>query len=199
MWFTNVLVSLICMCGIGGPAEGPYSPAVRLNPPAPTVPAPPTCDQTAAMVNGLSYTWGQLEPVRTNYRAVAQYCMGWTPDQIARWEAFIVDDVIKEESGGCWNVFRKGLWTGSGCSFNYPNGAGEDAGFFQLIGVWHGRNGYLCTTFGTCGKHAVTSSPYMSMISGLRVIEHDGSRPWCYSASARSFHRGCASVPRHFG
>lgn len=198
--FWNAIVAALCMCGIGGPVEGPYQPADRLTPPPPvTAPVDP-CVAAQQLADGLVYTWGNLDPVRTAYRAVAGGCMGWTPAQITRWEAFIVDDVIKEESGGCWNVLRGGRWTGTGCQFTYPNGSHEDAGFFQLIGIWHGYpDGYLCRTFGTCGRSAVIASPWSSMISGLRAIEHDGSRPWCYSASARSFHRGCASVPRNFG
>lgn len=197
MW--ELIAALVAVISsITGPATA-TEPAVRLNPPTTTIASPPTCAETEAMVNSLAYEFMNLEPARANFRAVASHCMGWTPDQVARWEAFIVDDVIAKESGGCWNVFRKGLWNGHGCDFRYPNGSGSDAGFFQLIGVWHGPSGYLCVNFGTCGKHAVTASPFTSMISGLRAIEHDGARPWCFSDWARSYHPKCATVPRHFG
>jgi hypothetical protein len=130
---------------------------------------------------------------------VASHCLGWTPAQVARWEFFVVDDVIKEESGWCWNVLRGGRWTGQGCNFSYPTGPFEDAGFFQVTSIWYGPGGYLCATFGQCGRSSIVASPYTSMIAGLRIVMHDGSRPWCYSASARSFHDGCATVPRSWG
>jgi hypothetical protein len=193
------LISLVAavLASIGAPATA-LEPAVRGEQTVIDVRPVDVCALSEAYTNSLTYTWGDLEPPRAAYRSVAG-CLGWTPDQIRRWEFFAVDDVINGESGGCWNVYRKAIWTGNGCDFRYPDGSGQDAGFFQLIGVWHGPDGYLCVNFGTCGREAVTASPFSSMISGLRALMHDGSRPWCYSDAARSYHRGCSTVPRNFG
>ncbi len=188
-----LIAAIICMCG---PAHGPYEQADRMNPPV-TVPENP-CDASRRFVDSLPYEWGNLQPVHQAYRSVAA-CLGWSPAVTNRWEQFLVEDVIKEESGGCWNVLRKAQWQGEGCNFSYPNGSAEDAGFFQLIGLWHGPDGYLCTTFGTCGRNAVIASPFESMRAGLRAVMHDGSRPWCYDARARSFHDSCDTVPRAWG
>jgi hypothetical protein len=151
-------------------------------------------------VNSLPYSYRDMDPVREAYRIVASY-KGWTPDQISRWEAFIVDDVIRKESGGCWNVMGNAKYLhhdGAGCILK-KQGNRSDAGFFQLIRpYWYGPNGYLCKEFGACGREAIIGSPWTSMWWGLEAIEFDGSRPWCYNAKARRAHHLCSTVPRKF-
>ncbi len=86
------------------PPVAPASePAVRMSLPPTTTTVPFDC---ASYVNSLTYEWMNLSPVHDAYRVTAQ-CLGWPLETIDKWEDFIVEDVIRNESGGCWNLRRR--------------------------------------------------------------------------------------------
>lgn len=168
-------------------------PAIRIEPPTPPTTIIPF--DPVAYVNSLPYEWGNVEPAREAYHVVAA-SLGWTQPTISRWEAFLVDDVIRKESGGCWNLKGGGrVDPYLGCILN-PQGRREDSGFFQLISVWYGPGMYLCVEHGYCGSASIIASPWASMRAGLLAVMHDGKGGWCYDAYARSYHRSCAITPR---
>lgn len=169
-----------------------HMPAVRVDPPEPP-PAPFDC---AAYVNGIAYQVNDPEPARLAYRITAA-CRGWDEATIARWERFIVDDVMKGESRYCWNVRGGAEMTGSGCEMS-RQGRKEDSGIMQLIGLWYHPGGPLCVATGMCSSAAIIASPWSSFTAGLFAIEYDGKGPWCYDAWARGFHPTCAITPRRW-
>lgn len=180
------------------------APAVRVS--IPTLEAP--AFDCARYVNALQYEWQNLTPVHDAYRVTAK-CLGWPTETIDRWEHFIVEDVIRNESGGCWNLRRGGrVVTWLGCVLGYFNDAGqwvstqgtrEDSGFGQLIGIWwRGPGTPVCDRLILCSSNDVTASPWNSMRALLVAIEEDGKGPWCYDARARHLHPACSSVTRYW-
>lgn len=173
------------------------APARRLDPPVPTT----TPFDPMAYVNALPYNYAvNVEAARIAYRTVA-LVRGWDGDTIARWESFLVDDVMHGESGWCWNVRGGATMTDDpddGCAIA-RQGRREDAGFAQLIRVWYEYpTGVLCRSEGICSADAITASPWASMNAAVAAVEHDGSRPWCFNADARSYHPLCSTVPRYW-
>jgi hypothetical protein len=165
--------------------------AVRIEPPTTTA-APFDC---ATYVNGIAYQAHDPEPARLAYRTVAA-CRGWDQATVAKWERFVVDDVMRGESSYCWNVRGGALLTGNGCELAWQ-GNREDTGIMQLIGLWY-RGGPLCVEEGMCSSNAILASPWASFNAGLFAVEHDGRGPWCYSDSARRLHWSCYTVPRYW-
>jgi hypothetical protein len=164
--------------------------AVRVDPPE-----PPPFD-CAGYVNGLPYQVNDPAPARAAYWVVAS-CRGWDHATIARWERFIVDDVMQGESRYCWNVRGGAEMSGVGCEMT-RQGRREDSGIMQLIGLWYHPGGPLCVAEGMCSSAAIIASPWSSFNAGLFAVEYDGSHPWCYDARARSFHPLCGTVPRYW-
>lgn len=171
--------------------------ALRVSPPT-TEPERIATFDCGAAVNAISYEWMNLEPARAAYRITAG-CMGWPADITHAWEAFIVDDVIRHESGGCPNLrggARVIIWRN--CIVD-PQGTREDSGFGQLIGVWwRGPGTPVCDRLALCTSNDVIVSAWNSMRALLVAVEHDGSRPWCYDAAARRLHDACAWTPRRW-
>lgn len=181
---------------ISAPADAPPMAAFRVDPPT-TVPPDP-CDVAQWTVNALPYEWLNLGPVHTAYRLVAMNCLGWDQATTDKWEAFIVDDVIRKESGGCWNLLRKGVvHPYLGCVTHYPNGAASDAGFFQIVGSNYAPGTWLCAEHGFCDAQSIIGAPFPSMLAGLLFVMYDGSHPWCYDGPDY-YHWGCRTVTRNW-
>lgn len=168
-------------------------PAVRVS--TTVVRAPFDC---ATYVNALPYEWMNLVPVHAAYRVTAR-CLGWSMKTVDRWENFIVEDVIRNESGGCWNLRRGArvdVWLGCRLS---RQGTREDSGFGQLIGIWwRGPGTPVCDRLILCSSNDIVASPWNSMRALLIVVETDGRGPWCYDARARRFHPACGTVSRYW-
>lgn len=150
--------------------------------------------------NSLTYVAYDPGPSGTCFRAVTQE-RGWGAKTDA-WFGFIVSEysgVIQGESGHCWNVRRNEIIeAGEVC--NEANKTrigplGDDTGFGQVTAVWWGRRGVLCTDYGYCGPNSILASPYDSMLASIVIpVELEGSKPWCYSSHARSYHQ-CWEAP----
>jgi hypothetical protein len=148
------------------------------------------------VVNDLPYSYRDMTPVLWAYRAVTEE-RGWAQEDIDAFENFVVNDVIYGESGGCPNVRGGAIMKGDGCEVK-RQGRKSDSGFGQVIRI-HYRypNGWLCKQESLCSADDITSNAWNSMTALVALIERDGKRPWCYSAAARRYHRGCATAPRH--
>ena len=144
-------------------------------------------------VNLQPYSFNDLAPVDVAYRIVAQH-RGWTPATIDLWQAFIVGDVIRKESGGCWNLRRGAVLAngGAGCQLA-RQGRHTDSGFGQVVPR---SSPWLCEAEGLCGSDAIVADAWSSMTATLALIERSGRFPWCWSAYARRFHPGCNTAPR---
>jgi hypothetical protein len=159
---------------------------------------PSSRDIALFTTNVQEYFYNDMEPVRYAYRAVASHELGWSPAIIAAWEPFIVDDVIRKESGGCWMIRGGTLYNSFGDSCWRPAviGRRSDAGFGQVTPVlYRGRNSTLCRNAGLCSWQAVTASAWTSMLAVLVSVEQHGSYPWCYNAEARRYHN-CKLAPK---
>lgn len=133
-----------------------------------------------------------------SFRSVTCY-RGWDPALTAAWEPFVYDVVIKE-SNGCFNVrrapiFAAGTGWGDSCVDTLVrNRTTEDAGYGQVTYAGWGPRGVVCQRTGLCSAEQIIASPWNSMLAVVVLIEANGRFPWCYSASARAFHR-CGLAP----
>lgn len=150
-----------------------------------TLPPPSTRSQ----VNALAYQHYNDVPAMAAYRLVAAE-RGWGAARIEAWAPF-VRDVMLGESAFCWNR-RRGDVVESyslGCVIT-RQGTHDDVGFGQVTASFYGHDASLCTGYGICSMGQILASPYDSMLWSVVVpIELDGSRPWCYSSAARSYHK----------
>jgi hypothetical protein len=150
-------------------------------------------------VNAQPYSYGDLGPVEVAYRTVARH-RGWSEATIEAWLPFIVHDVVKGESGGCYNV-RRGVRLangGQGCAIA-RQGRGSDSGFGQLISLhYRSPSGALCRDEELCSADAITATAWDSMTALLWLVERSGRHGWCYNARARSYHPGCSTAPTTF-
>ena len=142
-------------------------------------------------VNGLPYSHNQMDPVMDAFRAVAK-SRGWTPAQVASWEA-AVWDIIFKEAGACWNVrygARFAFYDGRGCVLS-RTGSGA-AGFGQLTSaIMH----VPCAKVNICSGTQVVASPWNSMVSFVTLLESNGVSPYCYDTFSRRFHRVACNNP----
>lgn len=186
----------IPMFQITEPATTPVSVAVRVDPP--TAPPPPTAEE---ICNAITYRKLDPGPARICYNAVARE-LGWDDVTIAKWDAFLMTDVLKGESVHCPKVMGgldPALISYDDCSFPpHAQGRKSDAGFFQIHGDNYQPGDWLCVNFGYCSAESIIKSPYHSMRVGLLFVMHDGSRPWCYNADVIDWHPGCRLVTRHW-
>lgn len=198
--FALILVEMVLAECADDADAAPLPAAARIERPADATPAAAERStlNPVAYVNSLPYDYADgIGAAREAYRTVARV-RGWDPATIARWEPFLVEDVMHGESGWCWNVRGGATMHGDGCLID-EQGTHVDAGFFQLVAVWYKvPDGVLCQSESICGVQAVIGSPWQSMNAGLAAVEHDGSRPWCYNADARSYHPLCSTVPRRW-
>lgn len=138
-------------------------------------------------VNTAPYSYDSYEPVHQAFTTVATW-RGWTPEEIEAWRPFIVDDLIRNESHGCYNVRAGGAvfasWDGAGCVLA-RNGRHQDAGFGQVVLRY---NDWLCPQEGYCSPDEITVTAWDSMNAALAVIEHSGVGPWQYNAHALRVH-----------
>lgn len=188
----------IALFQITEPATTPVSLAVRVDPPTTTAAPPPTAEE---ICNATIYRKLDPAPARICYTAVALE-LGWTVDEIAKWDAFLMTDVLRGESVHCPNVMGgldPALISYVDCSFPpEAQGRHSDAGFFQLHGDNYKQGTYLCRMHGYCNAWAIIQSPYHSMRSGLIFVMYDGKGPWCYNDYARNHHPTCWTVPRYW-
>jgi hypothetical protein len=172
--------------------------AVRVDPPEPPPPPPLTAEE---ICNATIYRKLDPGPARICYNAVALE-LGWAPDVIAKWDAFLMTDVLKGESVHCPGVMGgadAARISYEDCSI--PPGAQgrkSDAGFFQLHGDNYQPGDWLCVNFGYCSGWSIIQSPYHSMRAGLLFVMLDGKGPWCYNDFARRHHPQCTTVPRYW-
>lgn len=166
--------------------------------PQPTIErAPQQCSgEHRDEVNAMQFSYGVLEPVDTAIRLIAADC-GWAQQSIDEWVPFLVYDVIAKESGGCWNVRRGVRFANGGANCEIARqGRGSDSGFFQLISIhYKPGKGWLCVDYGMCSSADIIGTPYDSMVAGVLLVQRSGKQPWCYNATARRYHRGCATAP----
>jgi hypothetical protein len=148
----------------------------------------------ASVVNAMAYSYGDQEPAIAAFRLVAAD-RGWTPAAIDAWEPF-ADDVMRGESGYCWNLRRGAkLAQAEGCVLG-RQGRHSDSGFGQVIRKYHyGPGKHLCVNEGLCSAEAVIATPYSSMTSLVATLERMGKQPWCFNAWARKFHPTCKTAP----
>ena len=215
-----VVIAVLLLCGVAPRSEAaaPTSslPPLEISPELPSLPtaavatapavrvtttteAPFDC---ASYVNSLPYEWRASGPMPDTlhdaYRVTAQ-CIGWSLETIDDWEAFVVEDIIANESGGCWNLKGGALVAqAAGCVLK-QQGTKSDSGFGQLIAIWwNGPGTVVCDRLGLCSSSDIVASPWNSMRALLVAVEHDGRGPWCYDARARRVHPGCSSVSRYW-
>lgn len=148
------------------------------------------------IVNTQPYTYGNMEPVHYAYEQVAEW-RGWTPEQIEGRRAWLIDNVVMGESGGCWMIFGGTLYNdfGDPCTQPHRVGRKSDAGFGQVTPALYGRNATLCKRDGLCSKHDVVRSAWDSMNAMVAAYEYHGSFPWCWNAGARAYHN-CKAAPK---
>lgn len=174
------------------------TPAVRVDPPETTTTLPPTAEE---ICNSITYRKLDPEPARRCYVPLARE-LGWDDATIAKWDTFLMTDVIKGESVHCPAVMGgldPAFISYEDCSFPLEKqGRHSDAGFFQLHGNNYESGDWLCVNFGYCSAQSIIQSPYHSMRSGLLFVMYDGKGPWCYNADAVKWHPGCRTVPRYW-
>lgn len=155
----------------------------------PTVPPPSIRD----IVNALPYQHYNDAPAMKAFRLVAAD-HGWNSQRIETWAPF-VRDVMLGESAFCWNRRRGDIVASYSMCVITRQGRYEDVGFGQVTTSWYGSNAILCVEYGVCRSSQVLASPYASMLYSIVIpIEEAGSRSWCYSAAARSYHN-CTLAP----
>ena len=161
-----------------------------------TLTPPTACDLEKTRINTMVYHWGVSEPAMNTFRSVAR-CRGWTQPEIDSWLT-AAEDIMRGESGFCWNVLGGARGAGAGCVIA-RQGRKEDAGFGQLIRIHYqiGRpgTGWLCVQEGLCSKWDVIATPWNSMTALVALIERSGTAGWCFSASARRHHRTTCGHP----
>lgn len=159
----------------------------------PTVPPPPALT-TRQIVNSLPFQHYNDVPAMRAFRLVAAE-RGWSASKIEAWAPF-ARDVMLGESAFCWNRRRGDIVQSYsvGCVIT-RQGTHEDVGFGQVTTSFYGQGALLCTRYGICSRQQILASPYDSMLWSLVVpLELDGSHPWCFSGSARSYHN-CRLAP----
>lgn len=187
----------IPMFQITEPATVPVSTAIRVAPPTTTVPLPTAED----ICNSITYRKLDPEPARLCYVPLAHE-LGWDDATIAKWDTFLMTDVLKGESVHCPAVMGgadAARISYDDCSI--PPGAQgrrSDAGFFQIVGDNYAPGSWLCKNFGYCSAASIIQSPYHSMRAGLLFVMYDGKGPWCYNADAVKWHPGCRTVTRYW-
>lgn len=164
----------------------------RLSPVQVTDTLPPPVLTPEAMVNWLPYDYVEGKETALQAFRITAKALGWDSARIEAWIPF-ADDVMAKESGYCWNLLRGATVSSVGCVLK-QQGTNDDAGIAQLTSVWHGRSGPICVQFGFCGRHGIIASPWTSFQSFVRLLEIEGSGPWCWSTWARSFHK-CGLAP----
>jgi hypothetical protein len=99
------------------------------------------------------------------------------------------------ESAFCWNRRRGDVVAPYSACVITRQGTHEDVGFGQVTTSWYGQGAILCQEYGVCHSAQIIASPYASMLYSIVIpIEEAGSRSWCYSAAARSYH-DCWKAP----
>jgi hypothetical protein len=161
--------------------------------------APPSAAETCNSQSYRAYEHHAQSPAAICYRAVAAE-QGWDASKIAAWQPFLITEfsgVIQGESSSCWNL-RGGdrIAAGEPCSaVRRTSSPGDDTGWGQATRSLWGSNAHLCLTFGVCHWSQIIASPYDSMLNSvIRVVDHAGSRSWCWVQWAVNYHH-CWEAP----
>lgn len=160
---------------------------------------PPSAAEVCNSMDYYAYANGADQPAALCYRAVAAE-QGWDVAKIAAWQPFLITEfsgVIQGESSSCWNL-RGGdrIAAGENClNVRRTSSPGDDTGWGQATRSLWGSNAFLCKTFGVCSWQQIIESPYSSMLNSvIRVVDYNGSQPWCFAGWARDYHQ-CWEAP----
>lgn len=154
-----------------------------------TKPAP--CDVERQRINALQYNYLDPNPAMEAFRSVSR-CRGWSQAQTDSW-AIAVEDIMRFESGFCYNVLGGArVGNSQGCVLSRQGRKG-DAGFGQLIGLHY--RGWLCGQERLCSKWEIIATPWASMTALLALVERSGTQGWCFADWARRLHRRTCNNP----
>lgn len=160
---------------------------------------PPTARVVCNMATYYAYDNGVDSPAAKCYRAVAAE-EGWSAQKIAAWQPFLITEfsgVIQGEASSCWNL-RGGdrIAAGEPCTaVRRTSSPGDDTGWGQATRSLWGSNAHLCLAFGVCHWSQIISDPHSSMLNSvIRVVDYNGSQPWCFAGWAITYHQ-CWEAP----
>lgn len=137
-----------------------------------------------ARINGLVYSYGDPAPALAAFVAVTTW-RGWSAESIEAWTPFVTD-VMRRESGYCYNLRRgASIASSEGCVMK-RQGPHSDSGFGQVISIHYKPGAWLCEQESLCSADDIIADAWSSMTALVALMERNGRQPWCFTDSLRA-------------